>query len=120
MSQNILTNRANFEYKLRIYAKVVNLSKYFFPFINKLKYDINCDDIIKLNVLNTIISSEHMWNRQNKMTTTHDWANEPYILRTIDEKIDQVIIDMQINNIPDIILTKILEHFNFIPDENSL
>jgi hypothetical protein len=63
------TKRAELEYKLRIYAKELNLSDYFFPFIKKCSYSLKDNDDTKLNALyalSTISKSEHVWKKKYK------------------------------------------------------
>lgn len=114
MDINTTIKQAEFEYKLRNHAKFINLSKYFFPFIHKLKEEFADDDIVNLNILNNITNSEAMYYN------LPDRFNDKQVLRKTNEKIDQVIVDMQIDNMTDTILDKIFALFSFIPDENSL
>lgn len=117
MDINTTIKQAEFEYKLRNHAKFINLSKYFFPFIHKLKEEFADDDIVNLNILNNITNSEHVWN---KLYSLPEGFHSKHVFQTINEKIDQVIVDMQIDNMTDTILDKIFALFSFIPDENSL
>ena len=115
------TNQAEFEFKLRIYLKYLDFSKYFYQYVNELINEIHNNLstseiqnnllIDKLNSLNRINNNSHILNRSSSINLGKIKNH------TKEENIDEFINKLLIQNIDSEIIDKLLKHLEFINDK---
>lgn len=113
------TKQAEFEFKLRIYLKYLDFSKYFYQYVNELINEIHNNLstseiqnnllIDELNSLNRINNNSHVLNRCGYIG-----ENKIY---TKEENIDEFINNLLIQNIDSETINKLLKHLEFINDK---